>query len=45
MIEIMFQQLFFVNVKRNYCRINCELKYLHENLFVKLKHGTETSDK
>ena len=40
MIEIMFRQLFFVNVKRNYCWINCEWKYFHENLFV--KHGTET---
>ena len=34
-----------MNVKRNYYQINGECKYFHENLFVKLKQVTETSDK
>ena len=37
--------IIFVNVKRNYYQINGEWKYFHENLFVKLKQVTETSDK
>ena len=32
------------NVKKNYCWINCEWKYSHENLVVKRKHRNETSD-
>ena len=45
MTEITFRQLFLWMSKENYYQINGEWKYFHENLFVKLKQVTETSDK
>ena len=46
MTEITFRQLFLLMSKETrYNQINGEWKYFHENLFVKLKQVTETSDK